>query len=289
MKRWMWIATLFLLAACAPASTVLAPPSFDARAVELVRLDPPGVGSEALVVGIDLVVGNPNPVNLSLRDVELALQLDGSSVASSSLPAGLGLPANGAAEVRVEVAVPWSGAPSLVGSLGGFVTGTPLDYRIEAAVTVDVFGVPQRFGDVPVAQGRLEPPSGGFLPTVRLDPAGAQLALSVTTLSVEIGVLFENPGPIGTTVRTPGLDLRLDGRSLGSIGVAPTAIPANETVRVPVRLDVGLAEVGATLASRLATGRVGDVEIALSGDWTFDVAGTTLGRRGGWLGLGGVR
>ena len=53
------------------------------------------------------------------------------------------------------------------------------------------------------------------------------------------------------------------------IAVEPTALPAPSAARIPVRLEVGLVEVGATLAARLAAGAAGELEVALTGEITI--------------------
>lgn len=278
---------LSTLAACVPASTVLAPPSFEAGTVRLLRLDPPGVGAEGMVLGVEATVRNPNPIGLAVRDVELALELGGASVARSSLPAGLNLPAAGRSPLIIEVAVPWSAAPGLVTDVAALLGGQPLPYRVDAAVAVDLVGVTQRFGGLTLAQGRLQPPGPWTPPTLRLDTSEAHLALSGTTLSVEVGVIASNPGVIGVRVEAPSLDLRLGGRPLGRVEVAPAALPAGATVRLPLRIEVALSDLGAVLATRIAAG--GELELALNGAWRFEAAGVELGRLPGWTGAGSLQ
>lgn len=276
-----------LATACAPSTAVLSPPAFDEPSVALLRIDPPGVGSDGVVLAVDVTVRNPNPVGVRLAGLGFDLALDGTSVASTSVAGGLDLPASGASRVRLEVVVPWDGAPGLVGSVAGFVGGAPLGYRVDANVTVDVFGVPQRFGDLRVADGSLPPPSW-TAPLLRFDPAGARLALDGTTLTIEAAVLADNRGPIGAIVRSPSLAMRLDGQGVGRVDVPATAVAANGESRIPLQARVGLAELGAVLAARIAGG-VGSFDLALEGSWRFEIAGVTLGTLQGWTGSGGVR
>jgi hypothetical protein len=286
-SRWFLALVLSTLVACVPASTVLSPPAFEAGSVRLLRLDPPGVGADGLVLAVDATVRNPNAIGLTLRDVRLAMELGGAPVARSSLPAGLDLPASGRAPLFVEVAVPWSAAPGLVTDVAALLGGVPLPYRVEAAVDVDLLGVPQRFAGLTLAQGTLPPPGPWTPPSLRLDTRDARLALSGTTLSVEVGVIADNPGAIGVRVEAPSLDLRVDGRPLGRVEVAPTALPAGATVRLPLRIEVALSELGAALGARVAAG--GEVSLALDGAWRFEAAGVELGRLTGWSDVGSVR
>lgn len=284
---WAGIGLSVTLAACAPSASVFAPPTFEDPSVALVRIDPPGAGSSGVVLALDVTVRNPNPIGARVAGLGFVVALDGTPVASTSAPAGLDLPAGGTRPVRLEIVVPWDGAPGLIGSVAGFVGGGPLAYRVDANVTIDVFGMPQRFGSLRVAEGSLPPPRW-TAPSLRIDPAGARLSLDGTTLTIEAALLADNPGPIGAIVRSPSLAVRLEGQEVGRVDVPATALAANAEGRIPVAVRVGLGELGAVLAARIAGG-VGTFDVSLEGSWTFEVAGVTLGTLPGWSGSAGVR
>ena len=110
------------------------------------RLDPPEVRSvEARVIafsfpmlrlGIDLTVRNPNPVDVSLARLDVALDVEGESVARTLLAQPVTLPARADAVVSLDTS----------GNLGAAIAGVarsldrrgaPLRYELRGQATLD--------------------------------------------------------------------------------------------------------------------------------------------------------
>jgi LEA14-like dessication related protein len=291
MKRsLLLLALLAPLAACAPGATsLISAPTF--RVVEaetsLVRLEPAGVGSGSALIHLELEAHNPNPFALQLAGLDGDFYLAGDRVAGSTFSRGISLPANGRSRLGLDVEVPVAGAAQLLAQFARLVAGDPVPYRMDATVSVEVLGAPQRFPSVTVAQGELRVPGGLRPPTVRLDPAASSIRLSGLSVQVDVGLLIDNPLPIGYFVRGPRLSLELDGRQVGQASLPRVPVPAAGTTSAALRFDLGLADVGAAMMTRLQGGTNG-IRLALDGDLAVEIPGVAslsrpLGEVGGVL------
>jgi LEA14-like dessication related protein len=291
MKRFLLLLALLIpLAACAPGATsLISAPTF--RVVEagtsLVRLEPAGVGSGTALIHLELEVRNPNPFALQLAGLEGDFYLAGDRVAGSTFSRGISLPGNGRSRLGLDVEVPVAGAPRVLTQLARLVAGDPVAYRMDATVSVEVLGAPQAFPSVTVAHGELRVPGGLRPPTVRLDPAATTIRLSGLSVQVDVGLLIDNPLPIGYYVRGPQLALELDGRRVGRASLPQVPVPAAETTPASLRFDLGFADVGAALMTRLQGGTSG-MGLALDGDLAVEIPGVAslsrpLGEVGGVL------
>lgn len=285
--RLVPIVLLVLLASCVPGASVVQAPTVAVGpdGARLVRLEPPGVGSGSALIRVDLEIGNPNPVGLALAGLDGELFLSGRSVARSRFPGGLTIPARGNAPLTVEVEVPLNGAVGVADAMARLVQGQGVPYRLELALTVEAFGVTQRFPARPVASGEVRFPGQLRAPTVRFDAAASRVRVDGLTARIEVGLRIDNPGPIGFVATSPELQLRLDGRSVGRAAFPRTAVPAASEVPAFVTVEVGVAQIGAALLSRLQTGGSG-LEIAVRGVASFEVPGVTR-LEAGLAGLGG--
>jgi LEA14-like dessication related protein len=275
MKRLVPLVLMLLLSACAPGLTsVISPPSF--RVVEagtgLVSLEPAGVGLGAALVHLEIEARNPNPFPVELAGLDGGFFLADQRVAASTFREGISLPANGTARLGLDVEVPVEGAAHLVSQLARLVAGDPVPYRLDATVSIDVFGTTQQFPALTVAQGRLQAPGGLRPPTVRLDPASTDVRFSGLTAIVSVGLMIDNPLPLGYFVRGPQVTLQLDGRPVGRASIPRTAVAANGDSRAALRFEVGLADAGAALLSRLQGGGSG-LRMALAGNLSVEIPG----------------
>ncbi|MEX2542578.1 MAG: LEA type 2 family protein [Trueperaceae bacterium] len=275
MKRYLLLVLPLLLAACAPGvSSVIAPPTF--RVVEsetaLVRLEPAGVGSGSALIHLELEAVNSNPFAMELAGLDGDLYLGGQRVAGSTFEGGLVLPSRGTSRLGLDIEVPVQGAPQLLSQLARLVAGDSVAYRMDATATVNVLGAPQRFPSLTVAQGDLRAPGGLRPPTVRLDPAASEVRFSGLGVQVDVGLVLDNPLPIGYFVRGPQLTLQVDGRSVGRASLPRVPVPAASSSTALLRFDLSLADVGAAMMARLRGGTSG-LRLALSGELALEIPG----------------
>lgn len=265
---------LMLLVACAPGATSLVlAPTFRVVGSEttLLRLDPDGVGRSEALIHLELEARNPNPLGLTLARLDGDLYLAGQRVAASSFRDGLSLPAGASSRLGLDISVPVSGAPNLLAQLGRLVDGQPVEYRLDAVVGVDVFGTTRSFPSATVARGTVELPGGLRPPTVRFDPGATTVRFSGTSAVIEIGLLVDNPVPIGYMLYAPSLQLTLDGSRVASASMGPVPVTSSSQSRATARFRVGLAEAGGAV-SRLGSG-VGGVRFGLDGELRLEVPG----------------
>ncbi|MEX2536738.1 MAG: LEA type 2 family protein [Trueperaceae bacterium] len=281
---------LLLLGACAPAITsVVSPPTF--RVVEsqtaLLSLEPQGVGLGNALIHLELEARNPNPFPIHLAGLDGDLYLGGQRVAGSTFREGVSLPAGGTSQLGLDISVPVAGTPQVLGQFTSLVVGEAVEFRLDATVTVDLLGTPQRFPTLTIAQGNLQAPGGLRPPEIRYDASATRVSLSGLTAQIDVGLLIDNPLPLGYFVRGPQVTLQLDGRTVSRVSVPRTAVPARGTSTAALRFEVGIADAGAALLSRLQTGGRG-VQFSLSGALEVEIPGvastsTALSNVGGLL------
>lgn len=273
------------LSACLPGTEpALLAPTFRLApdASRVVRLDPPGAFAEGgLVVRVALRATNPNPVGLRLSALEGDLWLGGVPAAVLRFVDGIDLPPRGAADLAVEVSVPLGRLDDLVVPLTDAVAGRPLAYRVDAVVGVEVLGVPTRFPAVTIARGEVRQADlVPAVPRVSFDPATTGVREArFDRVTLSIGLIVDNPGPLGFLLRAPDARLRLGDREVASVGVPAVRVPARssatwaqEVVVSPVALGVALA----TQLQAVAAGGAAALDIAILGSWELDLG--VLGR-----------
>ncbi|MFO8150283.1 MAG: LEA type 2 family protein [Trueperaceae bacterium] len=288
-RRWL-VASLAAVAiaalvACVPGTEpALAAPTFRLvpDASRIVRLDPPGAFTEGgMLVRVALRATNPNPIGVRLAELEGDLWLGGVSAAGLRFVDGVDLPPRGAADLVVEVSVPLSRLDALVGPLTDAVAGRPLAYRVDAVVGVEVLGVPTRFPAFTIARGEVRQADlVPAAPRVSFDPATTGVKEArFDRVTLAIGLIVDNPGPLGFVLRAPDARLRLGDREVASLGVPAVQVAARssatwaqEVVVSPVALGVALA----TQLQAVATGGAAAIDIAILGSWEVDLG--VLGR-----------
>lgn len=274
MKRLPILALLVLLASCVPGASVVAPPTFHLLSSALVSLEPPGVGRGAAVVRLELEARNPNPIGLQLAGLDGDFYLNDRRVASSRFPGGVAIPAQGSGRLTLDVEAPLEGAPHLLAQMARLLTGSAVPYRLDGTLAVEVLGTTQRFPSVTVARGELPPPPPLRAPTVRFDAGASGVRLDGLTAVIDVGLAIDNPLVLGFWASGPQVEIRVDGRPVGRASVPATPVPALGTSRAVVRVEAGIAELGAALMSRLQSGGLG-LEVGLRGDMAFEIPGVT--------------
>src|SRR5690606_38399195 len=134
-----------MLSACVPTANVLSVPTFtlDAAQSGFVRIDPPGIGEGADLFRLTLTVRNPNAIGVRLAGLDGALLLRNTRAATATCRGGIDVPAGGSASLTLDVKVPLGAAPELLDTIATYFGGAATPYRLDAAVTIDVFGAPQ--------------------------------------------------------------------------------------------------------------------------------------------------
>lgn len=274
-------ALLALVAACAPgAAPGVGAPTFrlvpGASGVQRLDLTPDGA---RLTVRTTLLATNPNPIGLRLASLDGALVLRDVQAADVRFVGGIDLPAQGSAELVLDVALALPGALGLVDAGLALVGGAPVAFRIEGALGVDLFGVRTAFPRTTLVQGELQgPPLAAAAPRLRWAPEAAGI-VGVRGGRIVVALAFdvENPGVLSYRASVPDAALRIDGREVARLGVAEVVVPAGASVRWDQEVAIDPLALGAGLAARLTAGALGaPVELALFGGWSLDLG--PLGR-----------
>lgn len=270
------LALAVLLAACAPGAAVLSPPTFqlDASRSGFVSIDPPGVGDGSALFRLALNVTNPNPVAARLSGLDGELFLRETRAATSSFRGGIDLPANGSAPLILDVKVPLGAAPLLLDTIGNFLAGNPVVYRFDAAVTIDVFGAPQRFPSFTVARGELG--AGAGLVAPRFTLTGSQLRFeAVNLVALTLQGELVNPGLVGYLVQVPRLSLGVGGAEAATASLEQVAVAAGATSAVTLTFRFDPTALGAALLAQVqaASAGVGGLSVQLSGGWRLEAPG----------------
>jgi len=268
--------TLALLGACAPGAAVLSPPSFtlDASKSGFVSIDPPGVGDGTALFRLALTVTNPNPVGVRLSGLDGALFLREARAASTSFRGGIDLPPDKSAPLILDVRVPLGAAPALLDTVANFVAGAATPYRFDAAVTIDVFGAPQRFPAFTLVRGELAPAGG--LPAPRLTLLGSQLRFeSVNSVVLELNAELGNPGLIGYQAQVPELVLSVGGARAATASLPKVAVPSGGVAPVTLTFRFDPLSLGTAVAAQVqaASAGVGGLSVQLSGGWRLEAPG----------------
>lgn len=265
-----------LLAACAPAAQVLAPPtfSFDAAASGFVRIDPPGVGDGAALFRLALNVENPNAVPVKLAGLDGTLFLADQRAAAVSFRGAIDIAARGSSPLILDVIAPLGAAPALLDTIGNYLSGSVTSFQVDAAVTMDVLGAPQRFPAFTLFRGDL-PQLGGLL-APKLALQGSHLRFeAVNSVVLQLDVRLTNPGAIGYFAAAPQLWLLIGGAEAATIGLEPVAVPGAGSADVKLTFRFDPLGLGAALAAQVQAASVGlgGLSVTLAGAWSLDAPG----------------
>ena len=270
------LAIIVLLCACAPGARMLAAPTFtiDQAASGFVRIDPPGVGDGSALFRVALRVTNPNPFGLKLAALDGDLFIDDARAAALSFRGGLDLPGSGTTQLLLDVRVPLGAAPALLETIAGLVGGSPVRYRLDSAVAVDLLGTVQSFPRFTLASGELTNPL--MISAPRLALVGSSLRFeSVSSVVLVLELSVTNPGIIGYRVSSPAVVLRVAGADAATAGLAATDVPAMGASTTTLTFRFDPLALGPALAAQVqaASAGVGGLSFALVGGWSLDAPG----------------
>lgn len=263
------------LSACVPSANVLAVPTFtlDAANSGFVRIDPPGVGEGAALFRMTLQVRNPNVVGIKLAGLDGVLFLRNTRAASATFRGGTEVPAGGSAALVLDVKVPLGAAPALLDVVANYVSGAATPYRLDAAVTIDVLGAPQRFPDFTLVSGELAAARGLQAPSVQL--LGGDLRFeAVNSVAVNLELRLTNPGIIGFKVAAPELRFAVAGAHAAIGALSAVELPAGESAVVALTFRFDPLTLGAAIATQVQAASTGaGLAVSLNGGWSLEAPG----------------
>lgn len=279
MKRLAWLflvlLLLALLAACAPATSFVAAPTFRflPEGSGLVRLEPPGVGSGAAVFRFNLEAANPNAFGVTLAGLDFELAVNGRRAASSRFVGGVSLAPQGTSPLALEVAVPLVEGVALLGDVARLIAGEPTRYTLTGTVTLEVLGMRQRLPSATLAAGEVRQPLALLAPEVRFVPEASGLReFTPTRAVVEVGLELHNPGPLGYLFRAPDLTLQLAGTRLGQAGLVREPVRPFARTPLALRFEFNPLSLGA-VAAQLGAGS--PLELGVQGAFVLELPGVT--------------
>ena len=272
---------LLVVGACAPGAQVLSPPTFRLApsGSGFVRIDPPGVGAGTATFRLALTVENPNPVGVRLAGLDGDLYLRERRAAGASFRGGIDLPARGSAPLTLDVVVPLGAADDVLAAISALVGGAPLPYRLDAAVTVDVFGAPQRFPSFTLARGEVTGIPGLAAPKVELTGSSLRF-VSVRNVEMRLDLRIVNGGILGYRAQAPTVVLVIGGAEAAAAGLSAVDVPAGSDANASLTFSFDPLGLGAALAAQVqaAAAGTGGLNVTLRGPWRLEAAGiATLG------------
>ncbi len=269
------VAVALALVSCAPTANVLAVPTFqlDAANSGFVRIDPPGIGDGTALFRMALTVRNPNAVGVKLAGLDGALFLSSTRAATATFRGGIDVPANGTAALLLDVRVPLGAAPALLDTIANYFAGSGTPYRLDAAVTIEVFGVPQRFPDFTLARGELAPARGLLAPQLQL--VGGELRFeSVNSVALAVNLRLTNPGILGMRVTAPSLQLAVAGAPAATGSLTTVELPAGGSSEVALTFRFNPLALGAAVAAQVQAASTGaGLALGLNGAWQLEAPG----------------
>ena len=274
------VSALVVLGACVPgADGALGPPTFrfQSEGSGFVRLDVAAVTAPSATFRMVLDVVNPNPVPVRLALLEGDLVVASVPSARVRFVDGIDLPARGQARVTLDVTIAADALPALSGAFADALLGRPVAYRLDAEVGIEVIGVLQRFPRATVAAGEVRSGLTLAAPTVRYDAAASGVrSVAFDRVVVDLAFHVENAGAVGMIVRAPDVRVAVGGRTVATVQVPPTPLPAGGGARVVQELVINPTQLGAAIVAeltRLAAGQASSLRITLSGAWDLEVPG----------------
>ncbi len=198
----------------------------------------------ALSVSMVALLKNPNPFGFRLDGLDWLINLAGGDVAKGRTPGGLALKARGTSQTTLEL--DFNLAKTTAALIELFEKrSVPLGIEAVGHITAarHRFDVPARY------ETKLPMPS---LPTFDV-PRFALRSASLSGLRFSIEPLLRNTNGFDIDVDRFDLSVRLGGREvLKNKSIRDFKVAKGKSERVPFEFDVGLAEIGMTMA-KLAT------------------------------------
>lgn len=222
-------ATALIFCGCPQAKDVMEkvvqPPKVQVKEVRVA-----GISYQSIDLILATEIDNPNPVGLTLAQIDYALTLAERPLASGSLPSGLALKPAGTSSADLPISVDYNEVQKIYDASVG---QDELPYTLSGRVQLDT----------PV--GRIPVPfkTSGVMPVVR-PPKLAGVSLRVSSLSFSgadlvIGIKVQNPNAFPLAVDAVDYALKLEGQDFSSGRIADQAVPkkGSGTISVPVHLD----------------------------------------------------
>lgn len=258
-----------------PIGDVFAPRfAFDADNSAIVRFDPPGAGA-GLALAVASVARNPNSFPVVLQSVEYRLKVVGEVVAEGRVDLDLALEAGAKADVAWRFDADLADRRALWSPVVSAFAGTPLPIELEGRVVFTSQSYAFTTGLRTLFAGGVAAREAVAAPSVRFDGVSTRLTVVRSDAPViSVGLVVRNPGEIGYFLSGRQLALELNDALVGSVDLAPTPVPAGESIRLELvylidvpRLDaVALAALDEAIAGRRA-------ELRVLGALVYDVLG----------------
>ncbi len=279
------VTALVVLGACIPgADGALGPPTFrfQSEGSGFVRLDLASVTAPSATFRVVLDAVNPNPVPIRLALLEGDLIVASVPSGRVRFVDGIDLPARGQGRLALDVTIAADALPALRGAFADALLGRPVAYRLDAEVGIDVIGVVQRFPRTTVVAGEVRSGLTLAAPTVRYDAAASGVrSVAFDRVVFDLAFHVENTGAVGMLVSAPDVRVAFGGRTVATVQILPTPLPAGGSARVVQELVINPTQLGAAIVAdltRLAAGQAASLRITLSGAWDLEVPGVVSRR-----------
>ncbi len=193
---------------------------------------------------VDLI--NPNPFGFRLDGLDYLLRLDGQEISKGRAPKGITLKPRGKAATELDLDFDLGRTTAAVLKL---IEHRSIGYELQ---TVGKFFGKQGGIDVPATfKGNMPMP---IIPKLGIK-SFAPLSAGVGGIAFKVVAEVENTNAFDIPIDGFGFDVKLDGRNvLSNKSIKGVTLKSKKTSAVPFQFDVGLVEVGLSLAE-LASGR----------------------------------
>lgn len=257
MRYWL-IGLSLLLSSCANLSLndVYQAPAFSYQQTQLTS-----VSLEALSGQSTIQIRNRNPYRIPVSQLETELWLEGEPWLTLSNAAIGGLPADGTIEAELDWSLVYD---ELISRAGGVYQAGEANLTLRLRPTLDV----------PVLGAQTLEWTADFtvpipkLPKIRLTDWSVR-SLSLTEVTLALGVEVENPNVFSVVTQGLGLDVARNGRSLASLGLADREIASGSTSDQQVMVSLSILDVGLSLANALNSGEwPQNLSLNWAGDWS---------------------
>jgi LEA14-like dessication related protein len=239
MRSLGLLASALSLCGCATLQNVVQRPALSFERANLAAISLGGA-----TLDVVFKVDNPNPIGLSIDQINTRFLIDGKQLVASSPPGGLALPANGSTELRLPLTFRFVDVAETVLA---FLTKQQANYRLEGDVGVRT---PSGLLRVPLAvEGRFDVPK---MPSISIEtPRIRELSLSQAT--IELPIRVHNPNGLPLLVDGLQGNLQMDGSSLGSLNLDQVGtLEAGQTKELvaPITINLGQSVAVARAISR---------------------------------------
>ncbi|EAR10898.1 LEA type 2 family protein [Reinekea blandensis] len=257
MRYWpILVALLFSSCANLSLTDVYRTPDFQYQSTRLTA-----VSLDALTGQSSIQIRNRNPYQIPVSELETELWLEGQPWLTLSNRSIGGLPANGTIETELDWALVYDELARRAGDVYRAGEAT-LTLRMRPTLDVPVLG-PQTLDwsaqfTVPIPK----------LPKLRLTDWSVR-SLTLTEVTLALGVEVENPNVFSIATRGVALDLDRNGRSLASLGLADQTLDSKTTRTQQVMVSLSILDVGLSLANALNSGEwPQNLNLDWQGNWS---------------------